>query len=90
MGSETAPCSECAEQISVDAETCPECDYDARRQAFVGPAITSMIGAVLSILIVTAILGIPLMIAGIIWGLKVHRDGPHYAAEVDSSDPATA
>lgn len=90
MASETAPCTECGEQISVDAETCPECDHNARRQAYVGPLFVTMLGAVLSILIITAIIGIPLILVGIIWGLKVRSDGPHYAAEAQPSDTAAA
>ena len=92
MASETAPCTECGEQISAEAVTCPECGHDARQQAYIGPLAATMFGALLSILIITAIIGIPLMIGGVIWGLKVHRDGPHYAAEadVDASDSANA
>ncbi|WP_058365401.1 hypothetical protein [Haloparvum sedimenti] len=86
MTQNTAPCSECREEISIEAKTCPHCDHSGFKQAYTGPLIVTMLGAALSILIITAIIGVPMMIGGIGWGIWVYRNGPHVAADLEASD----
>ncbi|GAB7010458.1 hypothetical protein JCM31271_24010 [Halorubrum trueperi] len=85
MTHNTAPCSECHEEISTEAKKCPHCDHSGFRQAYAGPLFVTMFGALLSILVITAIIGIPLMIGGIVWGILVYRNGPHVAANLEAS-----
>lgn len=62
-----APCGRCAEPISVDAKECPHCEYKGYP---VGAVILIIIGMVASATIVGAIIGIPLLIAGVIYYIK--------------------
>lgn len=65
------PCSECGEQIAVQADECNHCGHNPGQEQYYGPLFCTMFGALLSILIITAVIGIPLMFVGIVWGVWV-------------------
>lgn len=71
-----APCGECGEQISVEASVCPYCEYNPYKKQMGGGLGLLMIGALLSILIITAVVGIPLMLIGVLSMVRTWRQQP--------------
>lgn len=79
---ERGPCAECGEPISVEASECPHCGHHPAHEVYYGPVVTMMVGAVLTVFIITAIVGIPLMLAGMAWAIWVWRTAdPHPIGE---------
>lgn len=70
---ERAPCGECGELISVDASVCPHCDFNPGREAYRGPIALIGLGSLLTIFIVTAVIGVPMAVVGLIWGAYVWK-----------------
>lgn len=66
---ELAPCRKCDQPIPADVETCPECEFNYS-QAVVGTGLSlCMVGGLLTILVVTAIIGIPMVLLGLLVAL---------------------
>lgn len=59
---ETAPCKKCTEEISTEAKRCPECGYEPSSHGRWWRQGGMLIGFILTITLVGAIVGIPLMI----------------------------
>lgn len=63
--SERGACRKCGEQIGADVLECPECEHSPY-QAVMGLGLSMMtIGGVLTIFLITAIVGIPMVIIGV-------------------------
>jgi len=60
---ETDPCLKCRSEISTEAERCPECGYDPSAQDNRGRWLIP-IGALLTMTVVGAIIGIPMILLG--------------------------
>ena len=59
---EKAKCQECRVRIPVDATTCPECTYSPKDTLVI---FLVSIGVVFTLTILGAIIGIPMIIAGV-------------------------
>lgn len=60
-----APCRKCEQPIPTDVETCPECGFNfGNTIAGLGVAIGA-VGGLLTLLIVTAVIGIPMVLVAI-------------------------
>lgn len=68
---ERGPCEGCGEAISMQANKCPHCDHNPAQQAYYAPLLLIMLGGVLTIFIITAIVGIPMVLAGLVWAVWV-------------------
>ena len=74
---ERGPCEECGESITLIADECNHCGHNPGKKQYYGPVALIMLGSLLSILIITAVIGVPLFIAGLIWAIVVwRRDDP--------------
>ena len=69
------PCEECGESITTVAEECTHCGHNPGRDQYMGPGLMIFVGSILTIFIVTAIIGIPMALIGIVWAIVVWRRG---------------
>ncbi len=58
---ETGTCGKCVSEISVEADRCPECGYEPRTDNKLGQTILLIIGVILTLTVVGAIIGLPLI-----------------------------
>lgn len=54
-------CNECKSEIPSDATTCPACGYSPASQGEIGRKLGFMVGCVLTMTLVLAPIGLPLM-----------------------------
>lgn len=81
---ETAPCKECRADIEVNAQACPECGYNPGRRGKLSGIGLMIVGLLLSLTIIGAIVGIPLLIVG---ALSVFGSGDVTATGRDTDRP---
>lgn len=65
------PCEECGEEITIRADECNHCGHNPGQKQYYGPLFCIILGSLLSILIITAIIGVPLVLIGIVWAVWV-------------------
>ena len=59
-------CNECGELISLDVSKCPECDHSPKNTRVALGIGLGAIGGVLTITLIGAIIGIPLVLIGLL------------------------
>jgi len=82
-GPDRAPCAECGESITLVTDECTHCGHNPGQEQYYGAIACIMSGGLLSIFIITAIIGIPLFLAGVVWAIVVwwRSDDPTPADE---------
>lgn len=83
---DTAPCDDCGESIDPSLLTCPHCGNEPQKAAKQSAYILIVIGAVLSVTVVGALVGVPMMLAGIAVLLAVHSGAANYSPTEHSFD----
>ena len=61
MSADEQPCRRCQTAIPVDARRCPQCGYEPASEGSAGRTVLLVLGALLTLSVVGAVLGIPLM-----------------------------
>lgn len=59
--------------MSASAANCPRCGHDASRNPYAGPMACLSVGTILTLPIVTAVLGVPMLVVGGLWLLFAWR-----------------
>ena len=60
-----APCKKCQSEISAEAIACPECGYEPRNQGFYSRTVMAIVGIILSLTVIGAVVGVPLIIISV-------------------------
>ena len=81
VGHERGPCGQCGEPIRVDARTCSHCGYAPRKQLLALAGGLVVLGALLTKLLVTAIVGVPMLVVGVVVAIATIFLDPHPAEE---------
>ena len=62
-----APCAECGNPIVATDDRCVHCDYCPVSELYAGPLACLALGCVLTLPLVTAVVGLPLLLVGALW-----------------------
>lgn len=73
---DTAPCQRCQREILATARSCPECNYKPAARGRTARRIVYLVGVVLTITVIGAVLGIPILLIAYYHGRKARRRKP--------------